>query len=189
MLIAQYMPTFDVRDYHEIQVMAPVATAYAALRSLDVNRSWVVQTLFTLRSLPSRLLGHKLPPPPAGTFLEQTLALGWVILEESPGRELVAGAVTQPWRSVVTFQGLPPAAFMRFSTPGFTKIAWALAARPVTPDVSILSLETRVLATDAASRRKFRRYWFVVSPGVRLLRRVALHLTRRELACSNPRGH
>jgi hypothetical protein len=94
---------------------------------------------------------------------------------------LVAGAVTQPWRPVVQFQGLTPAEFMRFATPGFTKIVWAIAARPVTPDVSVLSLETRVLATDPASRRKFRVYWFVVSPGVRLLRRVALTRARREL--------
>jgi hypothetical protein len=181
MLIAQYLPTYDVRDYHEAEVRAPADTAYAVLRALDLNRSWIVQALFALRSLPSRLLRRPSPPPPSGTFLEQALALGWVILEEAPGRELVAGAVTQPWQSVVTFQGLPPAEFRRFSTPGFTKIVWAFAARPVTPDVSVLSIETRVLATDPASRRKFRRYWLVVSPGVRLIRLVALSQARREL--------
>jgi hypothetical protein len=181
MLIEQYLPTFDVRDYHEKQVVASAETAYAVLRSLDLNRSWIVQALFAMRSLPSRLLRLKFPPPPSGTFLAQALAVGWVILEEVPGCELVAGAVTQPWRSVVNFHGLPPAEFIRFSTPGFTKIVWALAARSVTPEVSVLSIETRVLATDPLSRRKFRVYWFVVSPGVRLLRRVALHLARREL--------
>jgi hypothetical protein len=181
MLIAQYLPTFDVRDYHETQVRAPADTAYAVLRALDLNRSWIVQALFTLRSLPSRLLRRPSPPPPSGTFLEQALALGWVILEEATGRELVAGAVTQPWKSVVRFQGLPPAEFCRFSTPGFTKIVWAIAARSVTADVSVLSLETRVLATDPASRRKFHLYWLVVSPGVRLIRRAALYHARREL--------
>jgi hypothetical protein len=109
------------------------------------------------------------------------LAVGWVVLEEVPGRELVAGAVTQPWKPVVTFQGLPPAEFRRFSTPGFTKIVWAMAVRPVTPEVSVLSLETRVLATNPASRRTFRRYWLVFSPGVRLRRWVALHRAKREL--------
>jgi hypothetical protein len=98
-----------------------------------------------------------------------------------PGRELVAGAVTQPWKSVVTFHGLPPAEFIGFSTPGFTKIVWAMAAWPVTPAVSVLSIETRVLATDSAARRKFRLYWLVVSPGVRLLRWAALHQAKREL--------
>ena len=181
MLIAQYLPAYDVRDYHETQVRAPAETAYAVLRALDLQRSWIVQALFTLRSLPGRLLRRPPPPPPSGKFLEQALALGWVILEEAPGRELVAGAVTQPWKSVVRFQGLPPAEFRRFSTPGFTKIVWAFAARPVTPDVSVLSIETRVLATDPVSRRTFRLYWCVVSPGVRLIRLVALSHVRREL--------
>lgn len=181
MLIEQYLPTFHVRDYHELRVAAPADTAYAALRTLDLQRSWIVPALFALRSLPGRLLRRPSPPPPAGTFLEQALAIGWVVLEEAPGRELVAGAVTQPWKSVVTFQGLPPAEFKRFSTPGFTKIVWAMAARPLTPELSVLSIETRVLATDSAARRKFRRYWVIVSPGVRLLRWAALHQAKREL--------
>jgi hypothetical protein len=181
MLIEQYLPTYDVQDYHEAPVRAPAETAYAVLRALDLNHSWIMQALFTLRSLPSRLLRRPPPPLPSGTFLERELAIGSVILEEAPGRELVAGAMTQPCKSVVKFQGLPPAEFLRFSPPDFTKIVWALAARAVTPDVSVLSIETRVLATDPTSRRKFRVYWLVVSPGVRLIRRVALYHARREL--------
>jgi hypothetical protein len=57
-----------------------------------------------------------------------------------------------------------------------------MAVRPVTPEASVLSLETRVLATDPASHRTFRLYWLVVSPGVRLLRWVALHRAKRERA-------
>lgn len=82
---------------------------------------------------------------------------------------------------MVQFRGLPPAEFKRLSSPGFTKIVWAMAARPVTPEVSVLSIETRVLATDPASRRKFRLYWLVVNPGVRLLRWAALHWAKREI--------
>ena len=182
MLIEQYLPTYDVQDYHEAPVRAPAETAYAVLRALDLNRSWIMQALFTVRSLPSRLL-RRPPPLPSRSFLEQALAIGSVILEEAPGRELVAGAMTQPCKSVVKFQGLPPAEFLRFSPPGFTKSVWALAAPAVTPDVSVLSIETRVLATNPTSRRKFRVYWLVVSPGVRLIRRVALYHARRELEC------
>lgn len=31
MLIEQYLPTFDVRDYHEVPVTAPADKAYAVL--------------------------------------------------------------------------------------------------------------------------------------------------------------
>jgi len=35
-----------------------------------------------------------------------------------------------------------------------------------------------VMATDPAARRKFRRYWSIFSPGIVLIRRVALRLTK-----------
>lgn len=180
-LTDKYLPKFDVREYHETRVNAPADAAYDALRSLDLNRSWIVRTLFAIRTLPSRLQPGKSPAPESGTFLEQALALGWIILEEVPGRELVAGAVTQPWAPVARFQGLPPAEFIGFSNPGFTKIVWAIAARPVMSEVTLLSTETRVLATDEASKRKFRRYWWVFGAGIRLIRRVGLTMAKRQL--------
>jgi hypothetical protein len=37
-----------------------------------------------------------------------------------------------------------------------------------------------VVTTDAQSRRRFRRYWSVVSPGILLIRHETLRLVRRE---------
>lgn len=128
MLIDKYLPDFDVREHHEARVEAPADAIYAALRSLDLNRSWTVRTLCALRSLPSRLRPGRPAAPPPGPFFDQALALGWAVLAEVPGRELVAGAVTQPWAPVVRFQGLPAAEVAGFSTPGFTKIVWSSAA-------------------------------------------------------------
>jgi hypothetical protein len=39
MLIERYLPTYDVRDYHEAHVATPAETAYAVLRSLDLTQS------------------------------------------------------------------------------------------------------------------------------------------------------
>ena len=178
-VIDKYMPEYHTRDFHELRVEAEAEAAYDVLRSLDLERSWLVRAIFAIRALPARIMGVARPRQAYGTFLEQALDLGWVILEEVPGQELVAAAVTQPWAANVEFRGLPPEEFMRFAEPGFTKIVWALAARRATGGESILSMETRVLATDPASRRKFRRYWFVVSPGV--ISWVALRAARREL--------
>ena len=69
MLIDSSLPTYDVREYHQVRVEAPAGTAYAVLRSFDLNRSWIVQTLFAIRSLSSRVLRIK-SPPPSGRFLE-----------------------------------------------------------------------------------------------------------------------
>jgi hypothetical protein len=42
-----------------------------------------------------------------------------------------------------------------------------------------LRTETRVLATDAASRRRFGRYWRVIRPGSALIRRTWLGAAKR----------
>jgi hypothetical protein len=184
MLIDKYMPTFDVRHYTEAKVDAEPEQVYAALRALDLEKSWIVRLLFTLRTLPARILGKQPAPERSNvrrTFLESALKMGWVILEEIPGQELVAGVVTQPWVANVIFRGLPPDEFTRFDAPGYTKIVWNIAVRKCNEGGAVASTETRVLATDAESRRRFRRYWLVFSPWIRLIRRVGLAQMQREL--------
>jgi hypothetical protein len=44
-----------------------------------------------------------------------------------------------------------------------------------------LATETRVATTDPVSRKRFRRYWRVVSPGIRLIRRISLRMVRHVL--------
>jgi hypothetical protein len=85
MLIEQYLESFDVRDYHQLRVAALADTVYAVLRSMDPTRSWIVQALFALHSLPGRLRRFPCLSLPAGTFPAQALAVGWVVHEEARG--------------------------------------------------------------------------------------------------------
>ena len=181
-LIDEYLPEFDVSDYRETRVRADADRAYAALRALDINRSRIVRMLFAIRTLPARFRGEAAGPSARSKpLLEQTLEIGWRILEERPGTEIVVGAVTRPWEAAVRFRGLPAREFIDFAEPGFTKIVWSNRVRAAEPGFSILSTETRVLATDPVSRRKFRRYWLAVGLGIRLIRIEALRLVKRDL--------
>jgi hypothetical protein len=181
-LIDRYLPVFDVRDYRAIRVAAEPAAAYAAFRSLDLKRSRLVRLLFSIRTLPERFRERStVSNLPYASFLDEALAVGWTILEEDPGREMVVGAVTQPWAPVVRFHGVPGPEFLEFAQPGFTKIAWSIAARLAEPGVTELVTETRVAATDPVSRKRFRRYWFFVNPGIRLIRIVSLRLIKQDL--------
>lgn len=63
-------------------------------------------------------------------LLAQMRALGWGLLAELPGREIVVGAVTQPWAADVVFRALRPDEFAVFDEPGYVKIAWTLRADP-----------------------------------------------------------
>lgn len=59
--------------------------------------------------------------------------------------------------------------FRVFAEPGYAKMALNFAF-----DGDTLSTETRVLLTDEASRRAFRRYWLVIRPFSGLIRRLWL---------------
>jgi hypothetical protein len=171
------MPEYEVRERHQTRVAAPAEATWAAARALDLERSPAVRAVFAGRELLMR--ARRSRRDPSGGFLAQVLALGWRVLAEQPGRELVLGAVTQPWQADVVFRGLEPAEFAAFDEPGYAKIAWTLAVEPAGADASVFSTETRVRTTDAESRQRFRRYWSVFSPGIRLIRYESLRLVRR----------
>ncbi|HEU4954051.1 MAG TPA: hypothetical protein VFT28_05730, partial [Gemmatimonadales bacterium] len=162
---------------HETRVRAPAAVTYASARELDLRRSRLIQGLFRARQL---LMGGRTAA--AGTdrsFLDEMQALGWQVLAEEPGRELVMGAVTQPWLADVVFRGVPPGEFAGFREPNYVKIAWTMCVTPRGDGTSVFSTETRAVATDPAARARFRPYWTLASPGIVLIRWEMLRLVKR----------
>ena len=107
-------------------------------------------------------------------------ALGWRILAEIPGREVVLGTATRPWQANPVFSSPAPEHFASFQEPDCVKIVWNLRAQPIGAAESLFSSETRATATDAAARAKFRLYWSLISPGVVVIRRVAGRLVKKE---------
>lgn len=177
-LLQRHMPQFDIAEVHRTPVNASAAATFEAARTIDLHRSRVVHAIFRSREA---LFGATPPARPAALpLVTELLSLGWGVLEEVPGKQLVLGAVTQPWRADVVFRALPPSAFAAFDSAGYVKIVVTLVADAVGPRTSVFRTETRAVATDAASRAKFRRYWSVFSPGILLIRTRALSLVRRK---------
>ena len=176
-VLDELMPSYEVREVHETKIAAPADVAFAVAQEMDLQQSPLVQAIFTGREV---LMGGSRVPRKPKSLLSEVTALGWRVLFEAPGRHLVMGAVTQPWEPDVKFRGLPPDEFISFSEPGYAKIAWTLVAEPAGPSACVFRTETRVTTTDSESRRKFRKYWSLVSPGVLLIRREMLRLVRRE---------
>jgi hypothetical protein len=190
-LLDQFMPEYEVAEWHHVRVAAPAATTLLAAADTDLQQSKIVRAIFSAREL---VLGAE---PDAETrpkgLLAQTTSLGWRVLAEKPGREIVVGAVTQPWLPNVVFRGLAPEEFRAFQEPGYVKIVWTLRADPVGESESIFHTETRVTTTDQTARTKFRWYWARFSPGIVLIRRVMLGLLktdaeRRALGRDSPAG-
>jgi hypothetical protein len=127
----------------------------------------------------------------AMTFrLKDMVGLGWILLGETPGVEMVLGQVSRPWKSVAAATDAPTTAeqFTSFGEPGFARIATSLRIDPYGNDSSILTMETRVAIMDDESRRRFRRYWLLVGPFSSLIRRMALRLLATGFRRSAPGG-
>jgi hypothetical protein len=172
------MPEYEVAERHHIRVAAPAEIAFEAACEQDLMALPLVQAIFKVREI---VLGGEpdTVARPRG-LLALTKSLGWGVLAEVPGREVVMGAVTQPWYADVVFRPLPPDEFAAFDEPGYVKIVWTLRADPVGPHDSVFRTETRAVTTDAAARRKFRWYWARFSPGIGLIRQLSLGPVRRE---------
>ena len=176
-LLDELMPVYDIVERHHIRVDAAAEQTLAAATGMDLSASPISRAIFKAREV--TLGGHgEHAGRPVG-LLALMKSLGWGVLAEEPGREIVMGAVTRPWEANVVFQPLPAETFRRFNEPGYVKIAWTLRADPLTVKTSVFRTETRAIATDAFAARKFRNYWAMVSPGVWLIRRLSLRTVRR----------
>jgi hypothetical protein len=177
-LLDRFLPVYEIVERHQIRVAAPAAVTLAVARDADLQASPVVRTIIRAREV---ILGATPDDRqrPRG-LLAETQLLGWGVLADVPGREVVVGAVTRPWEANVTFRALPPDQFAAFNEAGYVKIAWTIRADPITASESIFRTETRAIATDPTARAKFRRYWCFLSPGIIVIRWALLGPVKKE---------
>ncbi|AMY09834.1 hypothetical protein LuPra_03060 [Luteitalea pratensis] len=182
----RFMPLYDVVERQHMAVDAPAAVTLDVARMLALDTIPLARAIFRARDL---LLGSepRRNDLPAG-LIDEMRALGWGVLAEEPGSEIVLGAVTRPWESNPTFHAVDPRHFAQFAAPGLVKIVWTLRADPVAPCASIFRTETRAMPTDHDASARFRTYWAFLSPGIRLIRRATLgpikHTAERRFAAS-----
>ena len=177
-LLDQFMPDYEVAERHHVRVLAPPDITLAAAADTDLQQSLIVRSIFKAREW---VLGadRDTVTRPRG-LLDEMQSLGWRVLAENSGREIVVGAVTRPWMANVVFRGLGPDEFRAFHEPDYVKIIWTLRADSIDSTTSIFRTETRVATTDLTARRKFRWYWARFSPGIVLIRRVMLGILKKD---------
>jgi hypothetical protein len=177
-LLDDFMPVYEIVERHHIRVDAPALLTLAVASQLDLQASPLVRGIIRTREV---ILGatHQERPQPQ-SLLAEVQAIGWGLLAEIPGREVVVGAVTRPWEANVTFRAVPPGQFAAFAEPGYVKIAWTIRADPIDARRSVFRTETRAIATDGYARTRFRRYWSLFSPGIIVIRWALLAPVKRE---------
>ena len=171
-LLDRFMPVYDVVERHHVQIAAPAAITLAAAEEQDLLHLPLVHAIFKAREL---VLGAApdTGPQPRG-LLAQMQALGWGVLADEPGREIVVGAVTKPWEPNPTFRALPPDDSPRFATRVREDRVDACARTPSASRHQCSGRKRARSRQTRLARSRFRRYWALASPGIALIRRLSL---------------
>ena len=195
MPIERFLPHYDFVVAHAVVLPAPPEECWAAAHRVDFLRHPIVRVLLAGRALPLRVAeivararrtSGTAPEPLHAFRLDDMTRLGFVLLGEEPGVEVVYGQVSRPWKPAASeCPQVDPAGFAEFRTPGFAKIVFALSIISRGAGRSILVVETRVGLTDADSLRRFRRYWRVIGPFSDVLRRIVLRMIAAEVGRSS----
>ena len=187
-LLDACMPEYEVEDRHHLRIEAPADAAFSAAWGGNLTDSPLVRGLFKAREAIFGRPSARVDLPPGG-LREQATALGWGVLAEVPGREVVFGAVTQPWKKDVMFRAIPPEDFAEFAEPGYVKIAWTIRIEPAGATECTAHTETRVATTDRDARKRFRVYWAFLSPGIKIIRLAMLSHIKRSAEETTARMH
>ncbi|MGE3489019.1 MAG: hypothetical protein AB7N29_03350 [Vicinamibacterales bacterium] len=172
LLLDRFIPRPEVVEHHRVRIAAPADIVMSTVRSLELLDSRMIRAIFKLRELALGGQPDERRHPPA--LLPQMQSIGWVVLAERAGREIVLGAVTRPWEASPVFRSVPAGEFAAFREPGYVKIAWTIRADPAGQNESTFHTETRVATTDEETRKRFQTYWSFVAPGVELIRLAML---------------
>lgn len=179
-LLEQFMPRFDARSQHAIQVQAPAQAVFTAVGAVTVSEVRFLRELEFIRALPGLAATGRLHVPTLAAPLVLTFTRGAGLLGARPPVELIAGAIGRFWRLAgnepVVFAS--PEEFRTFTDPGFAKAVVGFRLDPRAAEI-LLTTETRFVTTDEATRRLMNRYWQVIRPGSNLIRTEWLRAVRR----------
>ncbi|MGY1826631.1 MULTISPECIES: hypothetical protein [unclassified Blastococcus] len=144
-------------------IAAEPAVVWDALHAVRLSRLPVTLVLGAARFLPVVLSGRGLGQLHDRPFLD---ALPVPLLDAEAPSSVVFGGPLQAWRLDGGDDGpvLDADGFRRFTQRGWVKAAIDFRLTPRGSGTE-LSSETRVMATDAVTRRRFDRYWRLIRPG------------------------
>jgi hypothetical protein len=177
--IDDFAPAYQFHERHQHHVHASPGRVLWAIKTVTAGEITFFRTLTWLRSprwpwssAPESIL----TAPSRKPILEVATGSSFLLLAEEADRELVFG-------TLITRSRRPPPGtpgeFQAVAEPGNVKAVMNFLVEPEAGGWCRLATETRVFATDAASRRRFAAYWRLILPGSALIRVEWLRAIRR----------
>ena len=171
LLLAQkYLPEYDVKTQHSIQINADIGDVYKHIEDLDFSDSKLISTLFRLRGL----------PVPESMNLIGLQRIRFVLLEKKLNQGLILGIIGKFWTPSGHLQRFEAVEFVGIEYPGFAKAVWSFELEP-TGETTLLRSETRVFCSSRREKRKFRWYWRFIGPFSSLIRKQILFGLKRKV--------
>lgn len=167
MLIDKYINTFHYNEVHKIEISATPKDIYPLLKTVNFYRSKLVKLLFTIRGLPIRMCS-----------VEGFIKVGFMLLEENVGEEIVIGLIFHP----IKFRpiSVPPDEFATFNEGDHVKAVMNFFISGIDEKRSLLSTESRVFCTSAKAKMLFTPYWILIHRFSALIRVEMLRLIKQE---------
>jgi hypothetical protein len=163
------LPRYQFHEHHERHIDATPAQVWRALHEVKASDIRLFRTLTTMRRFGRPGPENILNAPEHLPILDVALSTSFVRLAVEPERELVIGTTVVAPRGAAVPQ--TPDEFRTLTRRGFAAAAMNFRIDPDPRGGSLLTTETRVFATDPATRRSFARYWSLIYPGSALIRR------------------
>lgn len=167
MLIDDFMPRFDFSETHDIQIGATAENVLHALNEVDLCESTIIRWLVRLRGIWTPKM-----------TLHELRESHFVVLGESK-EEFLLGLVGRFWTLTGNLQKISSDNFRKFNEKGFAKAVWNFGLSEARGEVN-LTTETRIMCTDAESRKSFGLYWTFIQPFSGLIRKELLRLVKEK---------
>ena len=172
MKLDEFLPEYNIRSQHFIEVHATPEEVYTALTAASFSQIPVVCFLMRLRGFPRERTNI--------AMRESLRQGGFIELCDFPSEEIAYGIVGQFWRPSGGRKTISsPGKFAAFAQPGCAKAAWNFTLSPSSPQITQLRTETRIRTYGRSAHWKFLIYWLVVAPFSGLLRRGILRDVKR----------
>ena len=153
------MPHWQFRERHSTHVAAPPQVVFDSIRPVTANEILLFRTLTTIRRLGRPAPPNILNAPKQEPLLDVATRTSFRYAAIEPPKEIVVETIIIRPRAAI--------AAMNFV---------------VTPDgrgASVLSTETRVVATNPSALRRFKIYWRVILPGSEIIRVMWLRAIKK----------
>lgn len=183
-ILDRWMPVADAAERHRLVIAAPLRDVFLALEHADLGGP-LARAVLVLRAAPNALVSGRagLRELTRRAHAPLTLAAltgaGFGRVVTAPPHALVLGLEGPFWRLAPAIRPVDADGAAQPVLAGVARALWSFELRAIAPALTEIVTETRVTCGDAASRRRFRRYWWLIRPGSGLLRRLMLRAVRR----------